>query len=105
MVAALIAKELRLELYQVDLGKLVSKYIGETEKQLCELFDAAEAGHAILLFDEADSLFGKRTEVKSSNAAARDVHGHLPVDLEPRIEHRPGVSAPALAAPTLRGSG
>ncbi len=67
MVAALIAKELHLELYQVDMGKLVSKYIGETEKQLGELFDAAEAGHAILLFDEADSLFGKRTEVKSSN--------------------------------------
>jgi SpoVK/Ycf46/Vps4 family AAA+-type ATPase len=67
MVAALIAKELGLELYQVDMGKLVSKWIGETEKQLGELFDAAEAGHAILLFDEADSLFGKRTEVKSSN--------------------------------------
>ena len=67
MVAALIAKELHLELYQVDLGKLVSKYIGETEKQLGELFDAAEAGHAVLLFDEADSLFGKRTDVKSSN--------------------------------------
>ncbi len=67
MVAALIARELHLELYQVDMGKLVSKYIGETEKQLGELFDAAEAGHAILLFDEADSLFGKRTEVKSSN--------------------------------------
>lgn len=67
MVAALIAKELQLELYQVDMGKLVSKWIGETEKHLCELFDAAEAGHAILLFDEADSLFGKRTEVKTSN--------------------------------------
>src|SRR5262249_34972482 len=67
MVAALIAKELGLELYQVDMGKLVSKWIGETEKQLGELFDAAEAGHAVLLFDEADSLFGKRTEVKSSN--------------------------------------
>jgi hypothetical protein len=67
MVAALIAKELGLELYQVDMGKLISKYIGETEKQLGELFDAAEAGHAILLFDEADSLFGKRTDVKSSN--------------------------------------
>jgi AAA+ superfamily predicted ATPase len=67
MVAALIAKELGLELYQVDMGKLVSKWIGETEKQLGELFDAAEAGHAILLFDEADSLFGKRTEVRSSN--------------------------------------
>jgi SpoVK/Ycf46/Vps4 family AAA+-type ATPase len=67
MVAALIARELGLELYQVDMGKLVSKWIGETEKHLGELFDAAEAGHAILLFDEADSLFGKRTEVKSSN--------------------------------------
>src|SRR5205814_2659946 len=57
MVAALIARDLGLELYQVDMGKLVSKWIGETEKQLGELFDAAEAGHAILLFDEADSLF------------------------------------------------
>jgi SpoVK/Ycf46/Vps4 family AAA+-type ATPase len=67
MVASLIARELGLELYQVDTGKLVSKWIGETEKQLGELFDSAEAGHAILLFDEADSLFGKRTEVRSSN--------------------------------------
>jgi broad-specificity NMP kinase len=67
MVAALIARDLGLELYQVDMAKLVSKYIGETEKQLAGLFDAAEAGHAILLFDEADSLFGKRTEVRSSN--------------------------------------
>jgi AAA+ superfamily predicted ATPase len=67
MLAALIAKELGLELYQVDLGKLVSKWIGETEKQLGDLFDAAEAAHAVLLFDEADSLLGKRTELKSSN--------------------------------------
>lgn len=67
MVAALIAKDLGLELYQVDLGKVVSKYIGETEKNLAALFDAAEAGHAVLLFDEADALFGKRTDVKSSN--------------------------------------
>ncbi len=67
MVAALIARDLGLELYQVDLGKVISKYIGETEKQLAQLFDAAEAGHAILLFDEADALFGKRTDVKSSN--------------------------------------
>ena len=52
---------------QVDLSKLVSKYIGETEKQLAVLFEAAESGHAILLFDEADSLFATRTEVKSSN--------------------------------------
>ncbi|MEO8845881.1 MAG: AAA family ATPase [Kofleriaceae bacterium] len=67
MLAALIAKELGLELYQVDLGKLVSKWIGETEKQLGDLFDAAEAAHAVLLFDEADSLLGRRTEVRSSN--------------------------------------
>jgi SpoVK/Ycf46/Vps4 family AAA+-type ATPase len=67
MVAGLIAKELGLELYQVDMAKVVSKWIGETERNLAALFDAAEAGHAILLFDEADSLFGKRTDVKSSN--------------------------------------
>jgi SpoVK/Ycf46/Vps4 family AAA+-type ATPase len=67
MVAALIAKELGLELYQVDMAKITSKWIGETERNLAALFDAAEAGHAILLFDEADSLFGKRTDVKSSN--------------------------------------
>jgi SpoVK/Ycf46/Vps4 family AAA+-type ATPase len=67
MVAGLIARELGLDLYQVDLSKVVSKFIGETEKQLAALFDAAEHGQAILLFDEADSLFGKRTEVRSSN--------------------------------------
>lgn len=67
MVASLLASELGLELYQVDLGKVISKYIGETEKNLAALFDAAEASCALLLFDEADSLFGKRTEVKSSN--------------------------------------
>src|SRR5690606_37699977 len=57
MVAGLIAKELDLELYQVDLSKVVSKWVGETEKQLARVFDAADAGHALLLFDEADSLF------------------------------------------------
>ena len=67
MLASLIARELNLEIYVADLSKLVSKYVGETEKQLSELFDAAEAAHAVLLFDEADSLFGKRTDVKSSN--------------------------------------
>ena len=67
MCAGLIAKDLGTELYQVDLGKIVSKWIGETEKNLAALFDAAEAGHAVLLFDEADSLFGKRTAVTSSN--------------------------------------
>ena len=66
MVAGLIADELALDLYQIDLSRIVSKYVGETEKNLASLFDAAEAGHAVLLFDEADSLFAKRTEVKSS---------------------------------------
>ncbi len=66
MVAGLIAGELGLDLYQVDLSRIVSKWVGETEKNLSELFDAAEAGHAILLFDEADSLFAKRTQVSSS---------------------------------------
>jgi len=67
MAAGLIAKQLATDLYQVDMSKIVSKWIGETEKNLARLFDAAEAGHAILLFDEADALFGKRTEVKTSN--------------------------------------
>ena len=66
MVAGLIADELGLDLYQVDLSRIVSKWVGETEKNLASLFDAAEAGHAILLFDEADSLFAKRTDVTSS---------------------------------------
>jgi hypothetical protein len=67
MAAGLIANELSTDLYQVDMSKIVSKWLGETEKNLAALFEAAEAGHAILLFDEADALFGKRTEVKSSN--------------------------------------
>lgn len=67
MLAALIARELNLEVYVADSSKLVSKYIGETEKHLSDLFDAAEAAQAVILFDEADSLFGKRTELRSSN--------------------------------------
>ncbi|MCL4223694.1 MAG: ATP-binding protein [Myxococcales bacterium] len=63
MVAGLIARELELELYQVDLSQVVSKWVGETEKQMARIFDAAEAGHALLLFDEADALFAKRTRV------------------------------------------
>jgi len=67
MVAGLIGKTLHLDVFQVDLSKIVSKWIGDTEKHLAEIFDAAEASGAILLFDEADSLFAKRTEVRSSN--------------------------------------
>ena len=67
MIAGLIAKELGLELFRVDLSRVVSKWVGETEKNLGLAFDEAKHAHAILLFDEADALFSKRTEVKSSN--------------------------------------
>ena len=67
MAAEVIANDLRLSLYRIDLSAVVSKYIGETEKNLRRLFDAAEAGGALLLFDEADALFGKRSEVKDSH--------------------------------------
>jgi len=67
MAAEVIANALQLNLYRIDLSAVVSKYIGETEKNLCKLFDAAEQGGAILFFDEADALFGKRSEVKDSH--------------------------------------
>jgi hypothetical protein len=67
MAAEVLARELRLDLFRIDLSQVVSKYIGETEKNLRRLFDAAEHGAAILLFDEADALFGKRSEVKDSH--------------------------------------
>jgi SpoVK/Ycf46/Vps4 family AAA+-type ATPase len=66
LVASAIAKDLGLDLYRVDLARVVSKWIGETERNLASVFDAAEDGQAVVLFDEADSLFTKRTEVKSS---------------------------------------
>ena len=65
-LAGLIAREPGLELYRVDLSRVVSKWIGETEKNLAEVFDAAEDGQVVILFDEADSLFARRTEVNSS---------------------------------------
>ncbi|MEP7343056.1 MAG: ATP-binding protein [Acidobacteriota bacterium] len=67
MAAEVLAGELRLDLYRIDLSQVVSKYIGETEKNLRHVFDAAEEGGAVLLFDEADALFGKRSEVKDSH--------------------------------------
>jgi hypothetical protein len=67
MAAEVLANALRLNLYRIDLSAVVSKYIGETEKNLRRLFDAAEDGGAILFFDEADALFGKRSEVKDSH--------------------------------------
>jgi SpoVK/Ycf46/Vps4 family AAA+-type ATPase len=89
MAAAVIAGELGLDLHQVDLSRIVSKWVGETEKQLAQLFDAAEAGHTIILFDEADSLFAKRTEVKSSN----DRYANLEVNyLLQRMESFTGIA-------------
>ena len=67
MAAEVLANELALDLYRIDLSQVVNKYIGETEKNLRRVFDAAEEGGAILLFDEADALFGKRTEVRDSH--------------------------------------
>ena len=67
MAAEVLANELDLDLYRIDLSQVVSKYIGETEKNLRRVFDAADSGVAILLFDEADALFGKRSEVKDSH--------------------------------------
>ena len=67
MAAEVLARELQLDLYRIDLSAVVSKYIGETEKNLRRVFDAAEDSGAILLFDEADALFGKRSEVKDSH--------------------------------------
>jgi len=67
MAADAIAAELDLDLYQIDLAGVVSKYIGETEKNLRRIFDAAEDSGAVLLFDEADALFGKRSEVRDSH--------------------------------------
>jgi len=67
MAAEVIARDLDLDLFRVDLSRIVSKYIGETEKNLRAVFDAAEASGAVLFFDEADALFGKRSEVKDSH--------------------------------------
>ena len=67
LAAEVLASALQLDLYHIDLSQVVSKYIGETEKNLRRVFDAAEASGAILLFDEADALFGKRSEVRDSH--------------------------------------
>jgi len=75
MAADIIAQQLELDLYRIDLSSIISKYIGETEKNLRKVFDAAEAGGSILLFDEADALFGKRSEVKDSH----DRHANIEV--------------------------
>jgi SpoVK/Ycf46/Vps4 family AAA+-type ATPase len=67
MAAGILANELGLELYKIDLSQVVSKYIGETEKNLDSIFTGAENSNIILFFDEADALFGKRSEVRDSH--------------------------------------
>ena len=67
MAAEIVARELGLDLYRIDLSAVVSKWFGETEKNLRHIFDAAEQANVVLLFDEAEALFGKRTEVRDSH--------------------------------------
>lgn len=89
LAAEVLAHQLHLDLYRIDLSSVVSKYIGETEKNLRRVFDAATAGGAILLFDEADALFGKRSEVKDS----RDRYANIEVSyLLQRMECYPGLA-------------
>lgn len=89
MAAEVIANELQLDLYKIDLSQVVSKYIGETEKNLNRIFNAAASSNAILFFDEADSLFGKRTEVKE----ARDRYANIEVGyLLQKMEEYEGIA-------------
>lgn len=96
MAAEVIASELDLDLYKIDLSSVVSKYIGETEKNLDRIFNAAENANAILFFDEADALFGKRSEVKDSH----DRYANIEISyLLQRMEMYDGV---AILATNLR---
>lgn len=96
MAAEIVAKELQLELYKIDLSRIVSKYIGETEKNLDRIFSTAEDANAILFFDEADALFGKRSEVRDSH----DRYANIEVSyLLQKMEQYEGV---AILATNLR---
>lgn len=89
LAAEVLAHELELDLFRIDLSAVVSKYIGETEENLRQVFDAAESGGAVLLFDEADSLFGNRSEVKDSH----DRHANIEVSyLLQRMESYRGIA-------------
>ncbi|VEP14157.1 ATPase central domain-containing protein [Hyella patelloides LEGE 07179] len=89
LAADVLARELHLDLYKIELSSVVSKYIGETEKNLERIFDAAESGGVILLFDEADSIFGKRSDVKDS----KDSHANTQVSyLLQRMEAYSGLA-------------
>ncbi|MFB4317339.1 ATP-binding protein [Actinomadura sp. 21ATH] len=96
--ARCLAGELGLNLYRIDLSQVVSKYIGETEKALAQIFDEVEAGHGLLLFDEADALFGRRSEVKD----AHDRYANIEVGyLLQRLEAYDGI---AILTTNLQGN-
>jgi hypothetical protein len=98
LAAEVIASELGLDLYKVDLSQVVSKFIGETEKQLRQVFDEAQGSDAILFFDEADALFGKRSEVKD----AHDRYANIEIGyLLQRMEEYDGI---AIMATNMRKS-
>src|SRR5262249_39756481 len=87
MASRVLARELGLEIFRLDLATVVSKYIGETEKNLDRVFAAADGSNAILFFDEADALFGKRSEVKD----AHDRYANIEVAyLLQKMESSPG---------------
>lgn len=89
MAAEVLAQELQLDLYKIDLSQVVSKYIGETEKNLNRIFTAATNSNAILFFDEADALFGKRSEVKD----ARDRYANIEIGyLLQKMEEYEGIA-------------
>jgi SpoVK/Ycf46/Vps4 family AAA+-type ATPase len=95
--AEALARDLNLGLFRIDLSAVISKYVGETEKNLGRLFDAAKAGGAVLLFDEADALLGKRSEVKDSH----DRFAQIELDyLLQRIEAFGGVTILAVKSAT-----
>lgn len=98
LAAEVIARDLGLDLYQIDLSRVVSKYIGETEKNLDKIFTEARTSNAILLFDEADALFGKRSEVKD----AHDRYANIETGyLLQKMEEYEGI---AILATNLRGN-
>jgi len=89
MAAEVIANELSLDLYKIDLSAVVSKYIGETEKNLNRIFAVAESANAILFFDEADALFGQRSEVRDSH----DRYANIDIScLLQRMQAYPGLA-------------
>ncbi len=98
MAAEVIARDLRLDLYRIDLSQVVNKYIGETEKNLKRVFDAADASGAILFFDEADALFGKRSEVRDSH----DRYANIEVNY--LLQRMEGYRGLAILATNLKSS-